>query len=172
LFLVVCAAGCIGDGGPTPGPGNPGTPDARPASDAQVLIDARPMVDAAPFKCREPITAGLDNGHHNPGQNCADSCHNHGFYMSGTLYASASGGAPVIGASITFVDATGATGDMVSGTNGNFWWTLPVTFPVAIIASSCPNMAPMTAKLNTAADGGCNQAGCHVAGGTGRVHLP
>jgi hypothetical protein len=92
--------------------------------------------------------------------------------MSGTIYASASGGQPVVGASITFVDADGATGDMHTGLNGNFWWSLPVAFPVTLIASSCPDIKPMTAAV-TAADAGCDRSGCHAgAAGPGRVHLP
>lgn len=131
-----------------------------------------PAVDAGPFRCRDRITSGLDNGHHNPGQDCQSNCHNHGFYMSGTLYASAGGGQPVVGASITFVDATGATGDMHTNLNGNFWWSLPVAFPVTIIASSCPDIKPMTAAVSSA-DAGCNKTGCHAgSGGPGRIHLP
>lgn len=122
--------------------------------------------------CRNKITTGLDNGHHNPGQNCQQGCHNHNFSMSGTLFSSAAGGAPVVGASITFIDANGVTGDMQTNLNGNFWWALPVAFPVKIIASSCPDIQPMTAMV-TSTGGGCNQAGCHSGGGgPGRIHLP
>jgi hypothetical protein len=147
------------------------TPDAHGATDAQPGGDARPIDAPAGFTCREKITTGLDNGHHNPGQNCQQGCHN--FYMSGTLFSSAAGGAPVVGASITFVDADGVTGDMQSNLNGNFWWSLPVRFPVKIIASMCPDIQPMTAMV-TAADAGCNKAGCHDGGGggPGRIHLP
>jgi hypothetical protein len=139
-----------------------------------VLIDAGgPLADAAPFKCRDLVTTGLDNGHHRPGEDCQNGCHDHGFYLSGTLYSSTSGGQPVVGAAITFIDATGYTGDMRSGTNGNFWWGLPVVFPVTLIASECPStITPMTATVPSG-QGGCNRTGCHTAGGTtGRVHLP
>jgi hypothetical protein len=139
--------------------------DARPG-------DARLPDGPAAFTCRDKVTTGLDNGHHNPGQNCQQSCHDHGFFMSGTLYSSAAGGTPVVGASITFIDATGATGDMVSNLNGNFWWSLPVAFPVRIIASSCPDIKPMVAMVSSTG-AGCNQNGCHGAtGGAGRIHLP
>ena len=166
-------------GGLPPGPGNAG-PDAHPGSgsgsgprgDAGVLIDAGSLSDAAPFRCRDVITTGLDTGHHNPGQDCQQSCHDHGFFLSGTLYSSAGGGQPVVGAAITFIDATGATGDMRSGTNGNFWWGLPVTFPVTLIASACPTISRMTATVPSG-QGGCNRSGCHTAGGgAGHVHLP
>jgi hypothetical protein len=170
IFLAcsVAMAGCVGQ--PTPGPGG-GTPDAHVKMDAGGLADARPA-DAAPFMCRNKITMGLDNGHHNPGQNCQQGCHNHNFSMSGTLYSSAAGGAPVVGASITFIDANGVTGDMQTNLNGNFWWALPVAFPVKIIASMCPDIQPMVSMV-TSTGGGCNQAGCHSGGGgPGRVHLP
>jgi hypothetical protein len=158
-------AGCVGK--PTPG-----DPIDAPAGADAPRIDASMMIDAAPFTCRNRITAGLDNGHHNPGQNCQQGCHNHNFYMSGTMYSSAAGGAAVAGASITFVDAIGRTGDMQTNLNGNFWWTLPVTFPVKITASMCPDIKPMTAMVQEAG-GGCNQNGCHSgSGGAGRVHLP
>ncbi len=174
LFLLACVAGCVG--GLPSGPGNAG-PDAHVSSsgspsDAGVLVDAASLGDAAPFRCRDIVTTGLDTGHHNPGQDCQNGCHDHGFYLSGTLYSSANGGQPVVGAAITFIDATGATGDMRSGTNGNFWWTLPVTFPVTLIASACPTIDQMTATVPSG-QGGCNRTGCHTAsGGAGRVHLP
>jgi hypothetical protein len=175
LFLLSCAAGCVG--GLPPDPGSAGPPDARGAgsgsggaSDAGLHIDAGALGDAAPFKCRDLVTTGIDNGHHNPGQDCQSSCHDHGFYLSGTLFSSASGGNPVVGAAITYIDAKGETGDMRSGANGNFWWTLPVTFPVTLIASSCPTIAPMTATISSGE--GCNRTGCHTAsGGAGRIHL-
>lgn len=177
LFLLVCAAGCVG-GLPT-SPGNAG-PDAHVSgsgsgssstSDGGRLIDGGSLSDAAPFRCRDLITTGLDTGHHNPGQDCQNSCHDHGFYMSGTLYSSANGGQPVVGGAITFIDANGDTGDMRSGTNGNFWWSLPVAFPVTLIASECPTIDKMTATVTSGQ--GCNRTGCHTAsGGAGRVHVP
>ncbi len=168
VAAAAALAGCVGQ--PTSMP-----PDARgPRVDARPA-DAPPPDGMAPFMCRNRITTGLDNGHHNAGQNCQQSCHDHGFYMSGTLYASAAGGAIVAGASITFIDANGATGDMRSNLNGNFWWSLPVAFPVKIIASMCPDVAPMVAMVQ-AAGAGCNQAACHAnnigSGGPGRMHLP
>jgi len=171
LFVLAGLTGCIGDQPPASGGG---TPDARlPTSDARPPAgDAGPIADAAPFRCRDRLTAGFDTGHHNPGQDCQSNCHNHGFFMSGTLYGSAGGGAAMSGVSITFVDADGQTGDMLSGTNGNFWWSLPVTFPVTITASACPDIKMMSTTV-TAADAGCNRSGCHAGGGaTGRIHLP
>jgi hypothetical protein len=166
LACTAAMAGCVGKSTSGDPPDAPGGADA-PKIDASMMIDA-----PAAFTCRNRITSGLDNGHHNPGQNCQQGCHNHNFYMSGTMYSSATGGAPVAGASITFVDAIGRTGDMQTNLNGNFWWSLEVTFPVKIIASMCPDIKPMTAMVQ-AAGGGCNQNGCHTAaGGAGRIHLP
>jgi hypothetical protein len=113
-------------------------------------------------------------GHHNPGQDCMNSCHFHGFSLAGTMYSSSSGGAAVAGATITVKDARGQTFDMVTMTNGNFYTLTPVTFPVTIVASECqlsPNPVPMTAALQSA-DAGCNKGGCHVSGAQGRIHLP
>jgi hypothetical protein len=172
LILVACIAGCAGPTAPTSG----GTdPDARLPADARGTgagpIDGGIAVDAA-FRCRDRITTGLDNGHHNAGQDCQSGCHDHGFYMSGTMYSAANGGQAAAGVSITVIDADGNVGDTVSGTNGNFWYGLPVTFPVTIIASSCPDIEQMTAQV-TMAEGGCNKGGCHAAsGGAGRVHVP
>jgi hypothetical protein len=122
--------------------------------------------------CRNRITAGLDNGHHNPGQDCQQGCHNHNFFVSGTMFTSAAGGSPVAGATITFIDADGVTGDIQTNLNGNFWWSLPVKFPLKIIASMCPDIQPMMAMV-PATGAGCNKTGCHTAtGGAGRIHLP
>ena len=167
LFAISAAAGCVGK---TPSGGD--QPDAPggggPGKDAGPVIDA--LIDAAPFTCRDKVTTGLDNGHHRPGENCQQSCHDHGFFMSGTLFTP--GGQAVAGATITFVDANGMTGDMRTNLNGNFWWSLlPVAFPVTVIASSCPDVQKMNATV-TAADAGCNKAGCHVTGAAGRIHLP
>lgn len=171
-ILLACSAamtGCVGQ--PTSGPGG-GNPDAHGMVKMDAgggTADAR-MIDAGPFVCRDKVTTGLDNGHHNPGQNCQQNCHNHGFYMSGTLYSSAAGGAPVAGATITFIDAMGNTGDLRTNLNGNFWWALPIAYPVKIIASSCPDVQPMVTMVQ-ASGAGCNQTACH-GGAAGRVHLP
>lgn len=126
---------------------------------------------AAPiFKCRDKV-ASVPDGHHHPGENCADSCHDHGFTFGGTLYSGANGGAAVAGATITMVDPFGNSFDIVSQGNGNFFTSVAVSFPLTITASLCPNVQPMTAKV-TADQGGCNQSGCHATGGTGRIHIP
>jgi hypothetical protein len=171
LFLLACWTGCVGGLPSDPGSASPDARGPGSGSDAAVRIDAGSPSDAAPFRCRDVITAGLDTGHHRPGEDCQSGCHDHGFFLSGTLFSSASGGQPVVGAAITFIDATGATGDMRSGTNGNFWWGLPVSFPVTLIASACPTIDRMTATVPSG-QGGCNRGGCHTSAAAGRVHLP
>jgi len=166
LSALSAAAGCVGK---TPSGGDPpDAPGGGPGKDAGPGIDA--MTDAmAPFTCRDKITTGLDNGHHNEGQDCQQTCHNHGFFMSGTLFTGVTSTTPVSGASITFIDANGVTGDMQTTIRGNFWWSLPVAFPVTIIASSCPDVRKMTAVV-TESGAGCNKMGCHSSGN--RIHLP
>jgi hypothetical protein len=173
LSALSAAAGCVGK--TSSGGDPPDAPGGGPGKDAAPGIDA--LTDAlAPFTCRDKITTGLDGGRHYPGANCQDGCHNHNFFMSGTLLTSAtadpnSPSSQVVGASITFIDANGMTGDMHTAVNGNFWWSLPVAFPVTVIASSCPDVQKMTAVV-TEAGSGCNQAGgCH-GGSAGRIHLP
>jgi cytochrome c553 len=146
-----------------------GTPDGTPA----VGPDAAPAAggDASTLTCRNPVTTQA-SGQHNPGTTCM-SCHGAGgnaprFTMGGTLYATAAGGAPVVGATITVRDASGQSIDVVSAQNGNFWIVQAVTYPVTVYASSCPTVQPMIA---TSATGDCNS--CHAAGvGPGTVHLP
>ena len=114
------------------------------------------------------------SGHHNPGQDCMNSCHNHGFTLAGTMFSSSSGGTAVSGATITVKDAAGHTFDMVTMLNGNFYTSAAVTFPVTIVASDCSvshTPEQMTAALQQA-DRGCNKSGCHVTSAQGRIHLP
>jgi hypothetical protein len=118
------------------------------------------------FACRNPLPAPGD-GHHNAGLDCMNGCHNHGFTLAGTLYA-ANKTSPVVGASITVVDANGATFDMVTMTNGNFYTSTAVKLPVTVTASSCPSVSPMIGKAST---GGCNNTSCH-GGAQGAIHLP
>ena len=96
-----------------------------------------------------------------------NGCHNHGFTLAGTLYA-ADKSTPVVGASITVVDANNATFDMVTMTNGNFYTSSAVKFPLTITASSCPSVSPM---ISTVSASGCNNTSCH-GGAQGRIHLP
>jgi hypothetical protein len=164
LSLTACTIGTI-DG--------PGTPGSDSESDASVAtVDAATVTppDAPGFACRDKVTL-VGDGHHHPGENCQNGCHNHGFKLSGTLYTAANSTTPVVGATITIKDAAGFTYEMVSNQNGNFYTSSSMTFPVSVIASMCPDVHAMVGTIS-AANGGCNKAGCHVTGAQGRVYLP
>jgi hypothetical protein len=124
--------------------------------------------------CKNKITTNLGNGHHNAGQDCQNACHNHGFTLSGTLYSSISGGSYVAGASITVKDAAGHTFDMISQSDGNFYTSNSIQFPVTVYASECQisqTSQVMTDSI-TSGNGGCNKSGCHTTASQGRIHLP
>ena len=144
----------------------PGSHDAQLATDGtQPTGDAPPgSPDAAPM-CKAANSLHTD-GHHNPGQDCMNSCHFHGFSVAGTLMQ-ADGHTPAVGATVTLVDNNGATQDMVVGTNGNFYTFLPPAFPIRLTSSLCPSVQVMTAS---AAKGGCNAGDCH-GGSQGLAHL-
>ncbi|MEO8553986.1 MAG: hypothetical protein ABI678_28625 [Kofleriaceae bacterium] len=122
----------------------------------------------AMFPCKNVVTPP-GNGHHNPGQDCLNGCHNHGFTLAGTLY-NAAATAVLPGASITVKDANGATFDMVAQQNGNFYTSKVIAFPITVYASACPASTPMSAAIATG-NGGCNKSGCHATGAQGRLHL-
>ncbi|TMQ02269.1 MAG: hypothetical protein E6J91_52845 [Deltaproteobacteria bacterium] len=113
----------------------------------------------------------MGSGNHHPGEDCQGSCHNHGFTLGGTIFASANSTAPLVGATITVVDATGRTIDLVSQRNGNFYTSQTISFPVSVTASQCPNVAPMATRVTATMDG-CNKGGCHASGAQGVIHLP
>jgi hypothetical protein len=140
-----------------------GGPDAASASG---------MPDAATTvaNCKNKVTS-VGSGHHNAGQDCMQGCHNHGFTLSGTLYASANSTTPVVGASITVKDAKGVTFDMVTQNDGNFYTSNAVTFPVTVVASMCPDSHAMSGSI-AAGNGGCQKSGCHQAGAAGKIYLP
>jgi len=153
-----------------------GGPDAssRSGTDATRSIDgAISTSDAGPFTCRNTVTSGNTAGHHNPGMDCMDGCHNHGFTLAGTLYTSAAGTMIVSGATISVFDVTGKDVEIVAQTNGNFYTTEAVTYPLTAYASACPTIQTMTATIAKTSDTGCNQTACHNSGASpGRIHLP
>ena len=170
--LLALGACEVGDtSGPAPGSvdATSGGPDGAPSLGPDAPAGAG--ADASASACRDPVNTQAD-GHHNPGQTCM-SCHGPNgpgpvFSIGGTLYATANGGAPTVGATITVLDANGQIFDLVSAKNGNFWTGLPIKFPVTISASSCPTIRAMGSP---AATGDCNS--CHTAGGApGTIHLP
>jgi hypothetical protein len=161
FLFAACTPGDI-TGNPGPGGGADAaadTPDADPA-----------VPDGGASAACVPAVSGVGSGHHNPGQTCI-ACHagNSGpdFTVAGTLYDSANGAAPLAGGTITVTDANGAVTTIVSQTNGNFYSSAPLTFPIRIEASRCPDTSAMS---STAAAGDCNSGGCH--GAANRIHLP
>ena len=118
--------------------------------------------------CIAPTTAG--DGNHNTGMDCM-SCHA-GFTapdvkwtVAGTLYDTVTGTTPVAGATIVVKDANGTELSLVSATKGSLFTTLPVTLPLTVRASSCPDDKTMPTP---ATNGSCNS--CHTA--AMRIHLP
>jgi hypothetical protein len=158
----------------TVGPTGSSSTDVDPDAQAQVSPDAAVAQPDAPtggFQCRDkqPLTA-VGDGHHHPGENCLNSCHNHGFTLAGTMTTTATSTSPLVGASITVKDANGKTFDMVTQANGNFYTSTSVTFPVTVIASACPSIHAMGSSVTA---GGCNKTGCHaLTGGAGHITLP
>ncbi len=144
---------------------------AASSADATTGLDGDAGVDAGPpISCR-PVVLGVGNGHHNAGRACL-SCHNGSvsrariWTAAGTLYNKS--GAALAGATITLIDATGKTFDLVSQSNGNFYTNLALTFPVRVAASSCPLVAEMP---KTALKGDCNAGDCHGAAMPGKIQL-
>ena len=123
--------------------------------------------------CKNKVNS-YGSGHHNPGQNCMSSCHFHGFTLAGTLYSAQSGGSAVAGASITVKDSTGATFDIVTQANGNFYTSQTVHFPVTVYASECQisQMSEVMTDPITSGQGGCATSGCHTTTAQGHIYLP
>lgn len=173
VFMVVVLSGCVGQ---IESGGDNGTtvPDAGAGGGGGGGTGGSGMIDAgvpAPgFACRNTV-ASVGSGNHHPGEDCQGACHNHGFTLGGTIFSAANSATPLIGATVTAVDAAGKTVDIVSQRNGNFYTSQAITFPVTVTASACPNVAPMITKVTATMDG-CNKGGCHVAGAQGVIHLP
>jgi hypothetical protein len=171
ILLVGCVPGTIeSTGGSAPG-GSSGNDAPDAAIGGGGNPDGAAASSDAAINCKAKVTS-VGSGHHNAGQDCQQGCHNHGFSMSGTLYAAANSTTPVIGATITAKDANGKLVDMVSQNDGNFYTTTTVAFPVTVVASLCPNPNHAMAGQITAGNGGCNKSGCHQAGAQGKIYLP
>lgn len=161
--------------------------DVHDVADVPVAIDAHDVVDVTPTMDVVDVAVGMDaaaeastgcvptatvlsDGHHNPGMVCT-LCHATGgpapaWSVSGTLYGDVAGTAPVAGATVHVVDATGAVIDLVTSTNGNFYTALAVAYPARVSVSRCPSAMPMSIPVPSSA--GCNS--CHGTGA--RIHLP
>ena len=168
VLMAVIVMSCtrpMDTGGPDAASSGGGHHDAA-GSGSMMMIDA-PVSggpDAAPA-CK-PMSTLFSDGHHNPGQDCMNSCHFHGFAVAGTLMK-ADGHTPATGATVTIVDSNNASQDVIVGLNGNFYTFLPVAFPIRVQASMCPSVQVMTA---TVSKGGCNATDCH-GGAQGLAHL-
>jgi hypothetical protein len=107
----------------------------------------------------------------NSGQACL-GCHVSGgqassriFTAAGTLYASATGGSAVSGATVTITDNSNKKITIVTGSDGNFYTTTAIAFPASVQFSTCPDTQVMPSTITT---GDCNS--CHNS--SMRVHLP
>jgi hypothetical protein len=171
VLAVVLVCGCAGEiesGGGSNGSTVPDAGSGGGGGGGGGGTDAG--TDAVGFACRNKV-ASVGSGNHNPGEDCQGSCHNHGFTLGGTIFTAANSTTPLVGATVTVVDAAGKTVDVVSQRNGNFYTSQSLAFPVTVTASDCPNIAPMVTKVTATMDG-CNKGGCHVAGAQGVIHLP
>ena len=135
-------------------------------------VDAGALAQIETPPC-DPPAAPAGDGHHHPGEDCL-MCHHQGgegppFTFGGTVFASSGGGAPLAGATIHLIDALGTDVVVTTQSNGNFWSTDLVTFPVLAFTSLCPDVKPMLTPLGET-DGSCNRAGCHTSGF--RMHVP
>jgi hypothetical protein len=169
-FAALLIAGCITAGAAPPEVA--GAPDAKPAGPA----DASPPDAPPPITCKEATNTVVD-GHHKPGLDCmSGNCHGPAggadgaplWTIAGTLYKSEAGTIPDPYATITIVDAAGVSLDLVTTLDGNFYTNAPLTPPLKVRASSCPDLAPMVGAVQY---GSCNA--CHKLGGTQTpIHLP
>ncbi len=161
---VVGIAGCVvGDTAPW----EPAVDAAVEAPDADLGTP-----DSAPAAATcEPAATILPNGNHNAGEACL-TCHDGTgaplFTLAGTIYTSAAGTTPLAAATVVVTDANGLELKLASATNGNFYTSATIAWPVTVKASKCPDELQMTSQP---AVGDCN--GCHTAGAAqGRIHLP
>jgi hypothetical protein len=160
LVMFSASACIVGEAPPDP------DPDVSAGADA----GGDPTPDASSVEC-VPAASNLPFGNHNAGAAC-QGCHTGGvapaWTLAGTLYDSRQGTAAIPGATITITDATGAELTLITASNGNFYTQQPITFPVTVSASKCPDTKSMGSQVAT---GNCN--GCHTATSSqGRIHLP
>jgi hypothetical protein len=171
--LVTLLAGCVGGVEGGDGSGNGSGSGSGSGQDASIDAPKLMWVDAAMgggngLPCENPATPPGD-GHHFPGQNCFQACHNHGFTLAGTLYTNATGNTAFPGATISVTDSNNKQVKVVTRQNGNFYTTEALQFPVLVMASSCPSAVRMPAAV--AMNGrACNS--CHAGGTNNQMHLP
>jgi hypothetical protein len=138
-------------------------------------------VDTTSANCDPPGTSPTPtSGQHQPGNSCISaSCHGkvqkslQPLTVAGTLYGSVTGGTAVAQATIHLIDSSNPPQDIkvVTATNGNFWTSAPVVYPIRVRASKCPNVDQSMVSTVASSGGNCN--GCHSSGSNqGRIHLP
>ncbi len=165
VALAAATIGCSGGGG---GEEDTSVDQAEDLADPGTDGAADADDEEAATTCEPPATATGSAGHL-PGMDCG-SCHDSmaadlRWTVSGTLYSDAAGTSPVAGATVVVEDSDHHTYRLSTHTNGVFYTTQAMAFPVSVYASRCPDTAGMAAA---AAGGSCNS--CHVAGS--RIHLP
>jgi hypothetical protein len=165
LVLVGCTSG-VPDPGTGGGDPHDGGPDAR--GGGPIWADA-PLGDGGMVDCKPRVSPAPTNGHHFPGQDCQGGCHAHGFTLSGSVYTSPNNNTSYSGATVTIRMANNQTLELVAATNGNFYTSQPIAYPVTVRVSSCPYGTPMVATVTS---GACNAAGCHRQAGSAQIHLP
>jgi hypothetical protein len=156
IALVVLAA-CTGD---IPSSGDAATGSGS-AKDAAVDAPKLMWVDASNgsgVPCKTAVSPVPTLGHHNTGKNCFDNCHNHGFTLAGTLYTTSISNTGAGGATITVVDSNNKTVDIVVNSDGNFYTSTALAYPVLTFASSCPTAVKMNVAVAQSGRG-CNT--CH-----------
>ena len=153
--IVIASSGCEG------------VLHEKPAS---TDVDAGALSQVEPPPCDPPATPASD-GHHHPGEDCL-MCHHQGstdmppappFTFGGTMFDSSGGSMPLAGTTFHLIDALGTDVVVQSQTNGNFYSTDLVTFPVVAFQSLCPDVTPMINPIRDT-DGSCNASGCHTSG--------
>ncbi|HEY5947414.1 MAG TPA: hypothetical protein VIV40_18045 [Kofleriaceae bacterium] len=169
VIALLALSGCVGGVSGGGGGSDSGTadPDAKVDAPKLMWIDAS-NGGGTTLPCKNAATPPGD-GHHFPGKNCFDGCHNHGFTLAGTLYTNSTGNTAFPGATITIIDANNKSIDIVTNLNGNFYTTQAIAFPVLTFASSCPSSTKMNVAV-AATGRGCNT--CHVGGTNDQLHLP
>src|ERR1041385_3647263 len=122
VLVAIALAGCVGS------VGSSGGQDANQNRGPDASIDAPKLMwgDAAPRSgknppCKNQVSPAPTLGHHNEGQSCMQSCHNHGFTIAGTLYTSATSNTGFGGATISLTQNNGQVMDLVVNNDGNFY---------------------------------------------------
>ncbi len=167
LLLAACT-GEIPSGGGGSNSGDGGTKMDAAGSGGPHWVDAATGTGSNGLPCKNPVLNPGD-GHHNPGVACMNCGHHSSYTVAGTLYTNATGNTAYAGATVTITDANGQMMDLTTLSNGNFFTTAAVKFPVTVIASACPSAVKMNANVS---NGACNASGCHPGNTNNQMHLP